>query len=104
LNVATDAAYRDQMYNRAGEGTTFPQIFIGTTASRSGFFLRDRASMLDRAGKPDAMLAGEKALFMSADQTFTAADGAMCTGLLPEPSLPRARQQTDPLRGGRPGR
>ena len=31
FNVATDAAYRDEMYDRAGHGSTFPQIFIGTT-------------------------------------------------------------------------
>ena len=31
FNVATDPAHRDEMYDRAGHGSTFPQIFIGTT-------------------------------------------------------------------------
>ena len=56
LNVATDPAYREQMYDRAGEGTTFPQIFIGTTHVGGC----DELYALDRAGKLDAMLAGEK--------------------------------------------
>jgi glutaredoxin 3 len=57
LSVAADPAYREQMYNRAGEGTTFPQIFIGTTHVGGC----DELYALDRAGKLDAMLAGEKA-------------------------------------------
>uniref|UniRef100_UPI0009A978C4 glutaredoxin domain-containing protein n=1 Tax=Acinetobacter baumannii TaxID=470 RepID=UPI0009A978C4 len=28
LSVSADPAYREQMYHRAGEGSTFPQIFI----------------------------------------------------------------------------
>ncbi len=31
LNVASDPTYREQMYDRAGAGATFPQIFIGAT-------------------------------------------------------------------------
>jgi glutaredoxin 3 len=31
LNVATDATLRQQMWDRAGAGSTFPQIFIGET-------------------------------------------------------------------------
>ena len=31
LSVATNPAFREQMYDRAGAGTTFPQIFIGAT-------------------------------------------------------------------------
>ena len=50
-------AYREQMYSRAGEGTTFPQIFIGATHVGGC----DELYALDRAGKLDAMLAGEKA-------------------------------------------
>ena len=31
LSVATNPAFREQMYDRAGADTTFPQIFIGAT-------------------------------------------------------------------------
>src|SRR5690242_21949837 len=30
LSVSADPAYREEMYQRAGAGVTFPQIFIGT--------------------------------------------------------------------------
>ena len=57
LNVASDPAYRDQMYDRAGHGSTFPQIFIGATHVGGC----DELYALDRVGKLDALLAGEKA-------------------------------------------
>jgi glutaredoxin 3 len=57
LSVATDPAYREQMYDRAGAGTTFPQIFIGQTHVGGC----NELYALDRAGKLDALLAGEKA-------------------------------------------
>jgi glutaredoxin 3 len=57
LSVASDPAYREQMYDRAGADTTFPQIFIGATH----FGGCDELYALDRAGKLDALLAGEKA-------------------------------------------
>src|ERR1043165_3907753 len=57
LNVAADPAYREQMYDRAGHGSTFPQSFIGTTHVGGC----DELYALDRAGKLDALLAGEKA-------------------------------------------
>jgi glutaredoxin 3 len=57
LNVATDPDYREQMYGRAGAGSTFPQIFIGQTHVGGC----DELYALDREGKLDAMLAGEKA-------------------------------------------
>jgi glutaredoxin 3 len=57
LSVATDPAYREQMYDRAGVGTTFPQIFIGQTHVGGC----NELYALDRAGKLDALLAGEKA-------------------------------------------
>ena len=52
-----DPAYREQMYDRAGHGSTFPQIFIGTTHVGGC----DELYALDRAGKLDGLLAGEKA-------------------------------------------
>ena len=55
FNVATDPAYREQMYDRAGQGSTFPQIFIGQTHVGGC----DELYALDRAGKLDAMLTGE---------------------------------------------
>lgn len=57
FDVARDPQYRDQMYDRAGVGSTFPQIFIGETHIGGC----DDLYALDRAGRLDAMLAGEKA-------------------------------------------
>jgi glutaredoxin 3 len=57
LNVATDPDYREQMYGRAGAGSTFPQIFIGQTHVGGC----NELYALDRAGQLDALLAGEKA-------------------------------------------
>jgi glutaredoxin 3 len=56
-DVAVDSAFRQQMYDRAGAGSTFPQIFIGD-AHVGGC---DELYALDREGKLDSMLAGEKA-------------------------------------------
>jgi len=55
-DVATDSALRQQMWNRAGAGATFPQIFIGREACRR----MRRALRLDREGKLDSLLAGER--------------------------------------------
>jgi glutaredoxin 3 len=57
FNVATDPAYREQMYVRAGVDSTFPQIFIGETHIGGC----NELYALDRAGQLDALLAGEKA-------------------------------------------
>jgi glutaredoxin 3 len=45
------------MFDRAGAGSTFPQIFIGETHIGGC----DELYALDREGKLDGMLAGEKA-------------------------------------------
>jgi glutaredoxin 3 len=57
FNVASDPQLRQQMWDRAGAGATFPQIFVG------GIHVGgcDDLYALDRAGRLDAMLAGEKA-------------------------------------------
>ena len=52
-NVAVDPALRQEMYDRAGAGSTFPQIFIGK-AHVGGC---DELYALDRAGKLDSLLA-----------------------------------------------
>ena len=52
-----DSSLRQQMLDRAGAGSTFPQIFIGQTHVGGC----DELYALDREGKLDAMLAGEKA-------------------------------------------
>ena len=57
LDVAADPALRDKMYDRTGSGSTFPQIFIGETHIGGC----EELYALDRAGKLDALLAGEKA-------------------------------------------
>jgi glutaredoxin 3 len=56
LDVAKDPALRQQMWNRAGVGSTFPQIFVGQTHVGGC----DELYALDRAGKLDSLLAGEK--------------------------------------------
>jgi len=56
-DLAKDPNIRQVMYDRAGAGSTFPQIFIGETHIGGC----DELYALDRAGKLDAMLAGEKA-------------------------------------------
>jgi glutaredoxin 3 len=57
FDVAVDPAFRQQMFDRAGPGSTFPQIFIGETHVGGC----DELYALDRGGKLDSMLAGEKA-------------------------------------------
>lgn len=57
FDVATDPKLRQQMWDRAGVGATFPQIFIGKTHVGGC----DELYALDRAGKLDALLMGEKA-------------------------------------------
>ena len=56
-DIAKDPSFRQVMYDRAGAGSTFPQIFIGETHIGGC----DDLYALDRAGKLDALLAGEKA-------------------------------------------
>lgn len=56
-DISRDPSYRQQMYDRAGAGSSFPQIFIGL-AHIGGC---DELYALDRAGKLDALLTGEKA-------------------------------------------
>ncbi len=53
-NVAVDPVLRQQMYERAGAGSTFPQIFIGKTHVGGC----DELYALDREGRLDGMLAG----------------------------------------------
>ena len=57
LNVSSDPDFRQQMYDRAGAGSTFPQIFIGETHVGGC----NELYALDRAGKLDALLADEEA-------------------------------------------
>ena len=52
-----DSTVRQQMYDRAGESVTFPQIFIGGVLIGGC----DELYALDREGKLDGMLSGEKA-------------------------------------------
>ncbi|WP_375786400.1 glutaredoxin 3 [Bradyrhizobium sp. Pha-3] len=52
LSVASNPTYRDEMYDRAGAGSTFPQIFIGKTHVGGC----DELYALDREGKLDGLL------------------------------------------------
>jgi glutaredoxin 3 len=56
-DVAKDPTLRQQMWDRAGVGSTFPQIFIGDTHVGGC----DELYALDREGKLDSLLAGKKA-------------------------------------------
>lgn len=54
-DAGKDPSFRQQMYDRVGPGSTFPQIFIG--GNHIGGC--DDLYALDRAGKLDGLLAGE---------------------------------------------
>jgi glutaredoxin 3 len=56
-DVAVDPSHRERMTERVGPGATYPQIFIGETHVGGC----DDLYALDREGKLDALLAGEKA-------------------------------------------
>jgi glutaredoxin 3 len=56
-DAGVDSTARQKMYERAGADSTFPQIFIGETHVGGC----DELYALDREGKLDAMLTGEKA-------------------------------------------
>jgi glutaredoxin 3 len=56
-DAGKDPSVRQKMYDRAGAGSTFPQIFIGQTHIGGC----DDLYALDREGRLDAMLTGDKA-------------------------------------------
>jgi glutaredoxin 3 len=56
-DAGKDMSVRQKMYDRVGAGATFPQIWIDETHVGGC----DELYALDREGKLDAMLAGEKA-------------------------------------------
>ena len=58
LSVSADPGYREEMYQRAGSGVTFPQIFIGKTHVGGC----DELYALDREGKLDSLLTSEGVL------------------------------------------
>ncbi|MBR0826694.1 glutaredoxin 3 [Bradyrhizobium manausense] len=58
FDIAKDPSWRQQMYDRAGNGATFPQIWIGDIHVGGC----DELYGLDRAGRLDAMLASVKAV------------------------------------------
>ena len=55
-DAGVDPSFRTQMYERAGGGSTFPQIFIG--GEHIGGC--DDLYALERAGELDALLEGNK--------------------------------------------
>jgi glutaredoxin 3 len=57
IDVSGDAELREAMTERAGGRTSVPQIFIGETHVGGS----DELHALERAGKLDAVLAGEPA-------------------------------------------
>jgi len=57
FDLSEDPALRQKMWDRAGAGSTFPQIFIGETHVGGC----EELYALDRAGKLDPLLSDEKA-------------------------------------------
>ena len=57
MTSSVDPNFRAEMIDRAGAGATYPQIFIGDLHVGGC----DDLYALDRAGKLDSLLAGEKA-------------------------------------------
>jgi glutaredoxin 3 len=58
LDITSNPSLRQEMYDRAGEGATFPQIWIG--GSHVGGC--DELYSLDREGKLDALLESVRAV------------------------------------------
>ena len=57
FDLAKDPTLRQKMWDRAGVGSTFPQIFIGKVHVGGC----DELYALDREGKLDPLLVGKKA-------------------------------------------
>ncbi|WP_354232110.1 glutaredoxin 3 [Bradyrhizobium sp. F1.4.3] len=58
FDVAKNPSWREEMNDRAGEGSTFPQIWIGSTHIGGC----DELYALDREGRLDTMLESVKAV------------------------------------------
>ncbi|MDA9412567.1 MULTISPECIES: glutaredoxin 3 [unclassified Bradyrhizobium] len=58
FDVAKNPSWREEMYDRAGAGSTFPQIWIGGTYIGGC----DDLYALDREGKLDGLLESVKAV------------------------------------------
>jgi len=58
FDIAKNPSWRQDMYDRAGEGSTFPQIWIGETHIGGC----DDLYELDRDGELDALLSGVDAV------------------------------------------
>ncbi|MGY8682976.1 glutaredoxin 3 [Bradyrhizobium sp. UFLA05-153] len=58
FDIAKNPSWRQEMYDRAGEGSTFPQIWIGEKHVGGC----DELYSLDREGKLDALLESVKAV------------------------------------------
>lgn len=58
FDVAKNPSWREEMYDRAGAGSTFPQIWIGGTHIGGC----DDLYALDREGKLDGLLESVKAV------------------------------------------
>ena len=58
FDIAKNPSWRKEMYDRAGQGSTFPQIWIGETYVGGC----DQLYSLDREGKLDALLSSVKAV------------------------------------------
>src|SRR5258707_11286550 len=66
FDVAKDAAFRQEMWDRAGAGSTFPQIFIGEMHVGGC----DELYALDRQGELDGVVFGGKGQFLAPAPPF----------------------------------
>src|SRR5258706_16270461 len=71
FDVAKDPAFREEMWDRAGVGSTFPQIFIGEMHVGGC----DELYALDRQGKLGSLLAGGKGKSLAPASPFTPPPG-----------------------------
>src|SRR5260370_14624573 len=67
FDVANDPALLQEMWDRAGAGSTFPQIFIGEMHVGGG----DETYALDSQWKPTPLLIGRKGQFFTLSSPFT---------------------------------
>src|SRR2546421_10275785 len=86
FDVAKNPALRQEMWDRAGVGSTFPQIFIGEIHVGGC----DEPYALDRQGNTAGMVGGEKSEFSVASSPFSPPTWPIPPGLCRGPAPRRA--------------
>src|SRR5258707_8147013 len=88
FDVAKAPAFRQEMWDRAGAGSTFPQIFIGEMHVGGC----DELYALDRQGQVDAVVLGEKGQFLAPNPPSTPPSGRSAPGCCPGPAPGRGQK------------